>query len=444
MGKFIDMTGWVMKDHGVPNSRLTVVEKYGVGNSGSILWRCECECGNDNVVLTSNRIKDKNRPTLSCGCLQKERAGENSFVDMTGWVMSEHGIPDSKLVILKYLGEGNWLCRCSCGNDRTWSAGGWEIRTGRTKSCGCLQKERARQIGKENIKGNEYDLESEEYGIGFSSNTKEQFYFDKEYIDKLQTRTWRVDVISKGGYKKLVSRIPDTGGKDESMAQFLFGQFYDHLNGNTLDNRKQNLVPSNPQDNAINRGNLPSNSTGLSGVKWRKDTSIWEATITSKYQHYHLGCYTSKEDAIVARLNAEIGLGVPRPRHKDLYEKYNIDINGFISEEYYINQIKGRRYDEFGVKIHHSGKPVVQCTKDDIVITCYKSGNDAERRTGICEVVISACCSKKKYNKSAGGYHWFFVYDHTQKDGTLIPGAITLGLITEEKALNQLNTQQND
>ena len=41
-----------------------------------------------------------------------------------------------------------------------------------------------------------------------------------------------------------------------------------------------------------------------------------------------------------------------------------------------------------------------------------------------------------------GGTWWFF--DYTKDDGTLIPGAITLGLITEEEALAHLNTPQND
>ena len=27
MSKLIDMTGWIMKEHGVPDSRLTVVER---------------------------------------------------------------------------------------------------------------------------------------------------------------------------------------------------------------------------------------------------------------------------------------------------------------------------------------------------------------------------------------------------------------------------------
>lgn len=27
MGSFIDMTGWVMREHGFPNSRLTVIDR---------------------------------------------------------------------------------------------------------------------------------------------------------------------------------------------------------------------------------------------------------------------------------------------------------------------------------------------------------------------------------------------------------------------------------
>ena len=36
-----------------------------------------------------------------------------------------------------------------------------------------------------------------------------------------------------------------------------------------------------------------------------------------------------------------------------------------------------------------------------------------------------------------------YLYDQTRKDGTIIPGAITLGLITEEEALKQLEEQNN-
>lgn len=51
---------------------------------------------------------------------------------------------------------------------------------------------------------------------------------------------------------------------------------------------------------------------------------------------------------------------------------------------------------------------------------------------------ILKCCKGKV--KTAGGCDWKYVYDYTMKDGTIIPGAITLGLITEKEALRQLNS----
>lgn len=55
---------------------------------------------------------------------------------------------------------------------------------------------------------------------------------------------------------------------------------------------------------------------------------------------------------------------------------------------------------------------------------------------------IGTCCVGER--DSAGGYQWKYVYDVKRRDGTIIPGAISLNLITEEEALAQLNTQQND
>lgn len=52
---------------------------------------------------------------------------------------------------------------------------------------------------------------------------------------------------------------------------------------------------------------------------------------------------------------------------------------------------------------------------------------------------VHRCLGKR--NK-AGGYQWKYLYDQTCKDGTIIPGAITLGLITEEEALKQLSEQK--
>lgn len=63
MSKLIDLTGQRF-------GRLTVVKKDGVAKSGHALWLCKCDCGNTKVI-SSNQLRVG---TLSCGCLQRERA----------------------------------------------------------------------------------------------------------------------------------------------------------------------------------------------------------------------------------------------------------------------------------------------------------------------------------------------------------------------------------
>lgn len=51
--------------------RLTVIEKTNKrADSGSIVWKCKCACGNI-IEVSSKRLV--NNINLSCGCYQKER-----------------------------------------------------------------------------------------------------------------------------------------------------------------------------------------------------------------------------------------------------------------------------------------------------------------------------------------------------------------------------------
>lgn len=45
----------------------------------------------------------------------------------------------SRLIPLKYLSNGKWLCQCDCGNTCEVRAG--HLNSGSIKSCGCLKKE---------------------------------------------------------------------------------------------------------------------------------------------------------------------------------------------------------------------------------------------------------------------------------------------------------------
>ena len=75
------------------------------------------------------------------------------------------------------------------------------------------------------------------------------------------------------------------------------------------------------------------------------------------------------------------------------------------------------------------------------LIHVWEYADQAARSLNINRSAISMVCMGT--HKSAGGFIWRYLYDQTKQDGTVISGAITLGLITEEEALKQLKEQEN-
>ena len=138
MSKLIDLTGQKF-------GRLTVIcrgEDLTPKSGGrKVRWCCKCDCGNDALVTTQNLLRGV---TKSCGCFARDYDRNTFTTDMTGWVMKEHGVEDSKVrVINLYKFDKNgaeWNCVCECG--KVFIANGKEIRSGHTLSCGCLKVER--------------------------------------------------------------------------------------------------------------------------------------------------------------------------------------------------------------------------------------------------------------------------------------------------------------
>ncbi len=122
MPKFIDLTG---KKFG----RLTVIERAEdyVSPKGSChtQWKCLCDCGNITVVDT-RALKTGN--TQSCGCIRNEYRNSPTK-DLTG---NKFGL----LTVIQYAGKSAWLCRCDCGNEKVVKTD--KLKSGHTKSCGCL------------------------------------------------------------------------------------------------------------------------------------------------------------------------------------------------------------------------------------------------------------------------------------------------------------------
>ena len=104
-----------------------------------------------------------------------------------------------------------WLCECSCENHTLVTIFGMNLtrKNKPTQSCGCLIQETSAKVGREQKRYNRYDL-SGEYGIGWTSNTNKEFYFDLDRYDDIKHICWlegKAKVLSG----ILYGRNPETG-----------------------------------------------------------------------------------------------------------------------------------------------------------------------------------------------------------------------------------------
>jgi len=118
MGKLIDETGnrygkWVVIRR-VENSR-----NYGA------YWLCRCDCGTERAIQGGSLRRGASQ---SCRCLPEMKGQKFGRL----MVIQREGT--------NKRGESTWFCECSCGNQVVVI--GTKLRSGNTRSCGCLHKER--------------------------------------------------------------------------------------------------------------------------------------------------------------------------------------------------------------------------------------------------------------------------------------------------------------
>ena len=210
-------------------------------------------------------------------------------------------------------------CVCDCGNEL--DVPGASLVTNNTKSCGCLQKESAKEAGERIRERNKYDL-SGTYGIGWTCNTNIEFYFDIEDYDKIKDYCWYEGQLSRT-YHTLETRTNNTIVK---MHQIIFEKNADHKNRNTLDNRKENLRKCTTQENLWNSSLRSDNTSGYIGVSWDKENNKWSSRIDIDGKHKRLGRFTNKDDAIRARLQAEAKYFGEFAPQRHLFEEYGIGV----------------------------------------------------------------------------------------------------------------------
>lgn len=87
------------------------------------------------------------------------------------------------------------------------------------------------------------------------------------------------------------------------------GMEIDHINGNKLDNRKENLRHVTHSQNMQN-ASVKGGSSRYKGVCWDKSRNKWISSIYISEKHVHIGRYESEEDAARAyNLRAHVAFG---------------------------------------------------------------------------------------------------------------------------------------
>jgi hypothetical protein len=104
-------------------------------------WLCECQCDarTKRVVLQTNLIEGK---STSCGCTAKDAASSKMIGQTFGLLTVVEKADTNKHRMTA------WMCRCACGTSKTLiRVLGNALRSGKTKSCGCLRAFRSVRHG---------------------------------------------------------------------------------------------------------------------------------------------------------------------------------------------------------------------------------------------------------------------------------------------------------
>jgi len=130
----------------------------------------------------------------------------------------------------------------------------------------------------------------------------EEFIIDVQYFDLIKKYVW---VSSGNGYAYSV-----TFGEKVYMHRIIScakqEEIIDHIDGNTFNNKKDNLRVVNSSQNVRHRTKLAKNNkSGKTGVCFAKNVNKWNARICIDKTEINLGYYDNKQDAIIARETAE-------------------------------------------------------------------------------------------------------------------------------------------
>lgn len=340
MSRYKDLTGQKFGE-------LTVIEKTDQRLRGGVAWRCKCSCGNE-IIKTTYALKHNKRNNCgssvhiwsdligktineltvvsitdkytvysgsninpyyncicSCGkeCQVSRKSLLGNHVKSCGHLRTVNdddfiGKKFGRLTPIARVnsedGPPKYLCQCDCGNQCISLSS--QLNNKHYRSCGCYVSER---LSKMNRKYNNvvYHNDYVELFDSFGNSTK--LLFDD--YEKVKDHYW---YMTNSGYFQGTAGLKNSQ-KIISLHRFIMGlnsndkRVVDHINGDTTDNRRDNLRICTVTENVRNSKIKSSNKTGIPGVS--KRNNVYDVTI----QRQRIGVAKTLDEAAIMRYKAE-------------------------------------------------------------------------------------------------------------------------------------------
>ena len=229
-----------------------------------------------------------------------------AFKDLTGQFFGHLEVLYKDEEKTKKEGRTFWFCQCNCKNKTIVSISTSQLTSGKTRSCGCLRRQSLIEYNKANKKKTNKIIQDtiNKCGKIILTNSNKEALIDIEDIEKISNFTWRLDTngyVVCPLYNEVSKKYDLIGRLHRIIMDCPKGYIVDHINGNKLDNRKDNLRICTQSDNTKNHVIGKNNTSGYSGIIYNKDNKNWRVRIGDK----EIGSFFNFEDAVIARKDAE-------------------------------------------------------------------------------------------------------------------------------------------
>lgn len=114
---------------------------------------------------------------------------------------------------------------------------------------------------------------------------------------------WKWSYGRAGAHRKVPKGEPGYPHRTILMHRQIMGLSFgdpcqvDHVNGDRLDNRRQNLRLATQRENSANMKRRGCNRSGVKGVVWDRERRRWAAFIKVNYKSISLGRFKTKDEA---------------------------------------------------------------------------------------------------------------------------------------------------